>query len=146
MSHYRSILLFPFSCLYPPPSLFCLPSPFLSFPLLPLISPPPPPSPPGGTEAVYSHLDFAAGEGRLMASVGASPDFMLTVWDWERENIVLRSKAFSQDIYRVTFSPENPGQLTTSGTGHIRYASVATSGRGAQEAEQFNVECRSLRP
>lgn len=95
---------------------------------------------------MYSHLDFAPGEGRLMASVGASPDFMLTVWDWERENIVLRSKAFSQDIYRVTFSPENPGQLTTSGTGHIRYASVATSGRGAQEAEQFNVECRSLRP
>ena len=56
-----------------------------------------------------------------MASVGGSPDFMLTVWDWEREKIVLRSKAFSQDIYRVTFSPENPGQLTTSGTGHIRY-------------------------
>ena len=74
----------------------------------------------GGTEAVYSHLDFAPGEGRLMASVGGSPDFMLTVWDWERESIVLRSKAFSQDIYRVTFSPENPGQLTTSGTGHIR--------------------------
>lgn len=78
----------------------------------------------GGTEAVYSHLDFAPGEGQLMASVGGSPDFMLTVWDWERENIVLRSKAFSQDIYRVTFSPENPGQLTTSGTGHIRYAPV----------------------
>lgn len=69
---------------------------------------------------MYSHLDFAPGEGRLMASVGGSPDFMLTVWDWERESIVLRSKAFSQDIYRVTFSPENPGQLTTSGTGHIR--------------------------
>ena len=46
---------------------------------------------------------------------------MLTVWDWMQELIVLRSKAFSQDVFRVTFSPDNEGQLTTSGTGHIRF-------------------------
>ena len=70
---------------------------------------------------MYSHMDFSPGDGKLLASVGGNPDFMLTVWDWEREKTVLRSKAFSQDIYRVTFSPENANQLTTSGTGHIRY-------------------------
>ena len=75
-----------------------------------------------GTEEQYSHMDFSPGDGKLLASVGGSPDFMLTVWDWEREKTVLRSKAFSQEIYRVTFSPENAHQLTTSGTGHIRYA------------------------
>ena len=74
----------------------------------------------GGTEEMYSHMDFSPGDGKLLASIGGNPDYMLTVWDWEREHIVLRSKAFSQDIYRVTFSPENPGHLTTSGTGHIR--------------------------
>ena len=70
--------------------------------------------------AVYSHMDFSPGDGNLLASVGGDPDFMLTVWDWAQETIVLRYKAFSQDIYRVTFSPENAEQLTTSGTGHIR--------------------------
>ena len=64
-------------------------------------------------------MDFSS-DGDLLASVGGHPDFMLTVWDWQKESTVLRSKAFSQDIYRVSFSPENPGQLTTSGTGHIR--------------------------
>ena len=73
-----------------------------------------------GTEEMYSHMDFSPGDGKLLASVGGNPDYMLTVWDWEREKTVLRSKAFSQDIYRVTFSPENAHQLTTSGTGHIR--------------------------
>lgn len=48
---------------------------------------------------------------------------MLTIWDWAKEKVLLRSKAFSQDVYRVTFSPDNPQQLTTSGTGHIRYSS-----------------------
>lgn len=46
---------------------------------------------------------------------------MLTIWDWKEEQTVLRSKAFSQEVFRVTFSTELEGQLTTSGTGHIRY-------------------------
>ena len=70
-------------------------------------------------------MDFEPKEGKLLASVGGNPDYMLTVWDWKKESIVLRSKAFSQDIYRVTFSPEMEGQLTTSGTGHIRFWKMA---------------------
>ena len=75
-----------------------------------------------GTEQAYSDLDFSGinNDGKLLASVGSNPDYMLTVWDWKQEKIVLRCKAFSQEIYRVTFSPDNEGQLTTSGTGHIR--------------------------
>jgi len=60
-------------------------------------------------------------DGKLLASVGGDPDYMLTLWDWKREKIVLRSKAFSQDIFRITFSTELLGQLTTSGVGHIRW-------------------------
>lgn len=73
----------------------------------------------GGTESAYSFVDFNP-SGSLLASVGSYPDFMLTVWDWEQEKTMLRTKAFSQDVFRVTFSPENEGQLTSSGTGHIR--------------------------
>ena len=75
-------------------------------------------------------MDFSPGDGKLLASVGGYPDYMLTVWDWKEEHIVLRSKAFSQDIYRVSFSPELPGQLTTSGTGHIRFWKMATTFTG----------------
>ena len=54
----------------------------------------------GGTETAYANLTFSSGEGLKLASVGGSPDFMLTVWDWKQEAIVLRTKAFSQDIFR----------------------------------------------
>lgn len=59
-------------------------------------------------------------DGELLASVGGDPDYMLTLWDWKQEKTVLRSKAFSQDVFRVSFSTELEGQLTSSGTGHIR--------------------------
>ena len=74
----------------------------------------------GGTEMAYANLDFSP-NGEKLASVGSAPDYMLTVWDWNNENIELRSKAFSQDVYKVAFSPENEGHLCTSGTGHIRF-------------------------
>ncbi|XP_077985504.1 cilia- and flagella-associated protein 44-like isoform X2 [Glandiceps talaboti] len=78
----------------------------------------------GGTENAYTFVDFNP-SGALLASVGSDPDFMLTVWDWAQEHIVLRSKAFSQDVFRVTFSPENEGHMTTSGSGHIRFWKMA---------------------
>ncbi|KAM9277709.1 cilia- and flagella-associated protein 44 [Cariama cristata] len=74
----------------------------------------------GGTEKAYVFGDFN-NAGTLLASVGSSPDYMLTIWDWKQEKIVLRSKAFSQDVYKVTFSADNEEQLTTSGAGHIRF-------------------------
>ncbi|KAF5894355.1 cilia- and flagella-associated protein 44 [Clarias magur] len=78
----------------------------------------------GGTIKAYSCINFNR-DGTLLASVGAGPDYMLTVWDWIREHVVLRFKAFSQDVYRVTFSPDDPGQLTTSGSGHIKFWKMA---------------------
>jgi len=37
-----------------------------------------------GTTYAYSDLTFNA-SGDKLASVGSTPDFMLTVWDWENE-------------------------------------------------------------
>ncbi|XP_040195062.1 cilia- and flagella-associated protein 44 [Rana temporaria] len=78
----------------------------------------------GGTEEAYTFVDFNM-SGTLLASVGSSPDYMLTIWDWKQEKIMLRLKAFSQDVFQVTFSPENEEQLTTCGTGHIRFWKMA---------------------
>ncbi|XP_072902159.1 cilia- and flagella-associated protein 44 isoform X2 [Hemitrygon akajei] len=74
----------------------------------------------GGTERGYAFVDFNP-SGNLLVSVGENPDYMVTIWNWKQEQIVLRSKAFSQDVYRITFSLENEEQLTSSGTGHIKF-------------------------
>uniref|UniRef100_A0A8D0G0V4 Cilia- and flagella-associated protein 44 n=1 Tax=Sphenodon punctatus TaxID=8508 RepID=A0A8D0G0V4_SPHPU len=80
-------------------------------------------------DEAYASADFNR-SGTLLATVGSSPDYMLTVWDWKQEKIVLRSKAFSQDVYKVTFSPENEEQLTTSGAGHIKFWKMALTFTG----------------
>jgi WD40 repeat protein len=73
----------------------------------------------GGAEKGYNDLCFNA-SGTKIASVATDPDYMLTIWSWEESKILLRSKAFSQDVYRVNFA-ENDGVLTTSGMGHIKF-------------------------
>ncbi|XP_067108345.1 LOW QUALITY PROTEIN: cilia- and flagella-associated protein 44 [Osmerus mordax] len=83
----------------------------------------------GGTGQAYSFVDFNR-DGTLLASVGSAPDYMLTLWNWREEQVMLRCKAFSQDVYRVTFSPDNPGQLTTSGSGHIKFWKMASTFTG----------------
>lgn len=82
-----------------------------------------------GTEKAYAFVDFNPG-GNLLASMGSAPDYMLTVWDWMNEKIMLRTKAFSQDVFRVKFAPEQEGQLTSSGTGHIRFWKMANTFTG----------------
>ena len=92
----------------------------------------------GGTEAAYACLAFSQASesgnddavGTKLASVGGAPDYMLTVWDWEAEAIILRLKAFAQDVYAVGFSPDSDGKLITCGTGHIKFWEMATTFTG----------------
>lgn len=72
-----------------------------------------------GTEKAYAYVDFNS-EGTLLASVGSHPDYTITIWNWKEEQPTLRTKAFSQDVFKVTFNPEDDEQLTTSGSGHIK--------------------------
>eukprot|EP00727_Mastigamoeba_balamuthi_P000638 m51a1_g10571 hypothetical protein (1663) ;mRNA; r:46287-52660 len=83
----------------------------------------------GGATRAYCDVCFSP-SGSKMASVAGAPDFTLTVWDWEREAILLKTKAFSQDIYKVTFSPSQEGQLTTAGVGHIMFWRMARTFTG----------------
>uniref|UniRef100_A0A3B3STQ2 Cilia- and flagella-associated protein 44 n=1 Tax=Paramormyrops kingsleyae TaxID=1676925 RepID=A0A3B3STQ2_9TELE len=83
----------------------------------------------GGTAWVYTTLAFDH-EGLLLASVGGAPDYMLTLWAWREERVLLRCKAASQDVYRISFSSDSPAQLTTSGAGHIKFWKMASSFTG----------------
>lgn len=82
-----------------------------------------------GTEQAYSALSFYA-KGDLLASVGNEPDYNLVIWNWRKETIILKAKAFSQEIYRVSFSDNFEGKLITCGMGHIRFWEMATTFTG----------------
>ncbi|KAG7498622.1 cilia-and flagella-associated 44 [Solea senegalensis] len=83
----------------------------------------------GGTAQAFSSVQFNH-DGSVLASVGGAPDYMLTLWNWRREEVVLRCKAISQEVYRVSFSPYNPGLLTSSGSGHIKFWKIASTFTG----------------
>jgi WD40 repeat protein len=83
----------------------------------------------GATERAHSDLSFSA-DGSRLAIVGSAPDFLLSVWDWENERLLLKAKAFAQEVFSVRFSPNDPGRLTTSGTGHIRFWRMASTFTG----------------
>ncbi|KAL0222363.1 hypothetical protein RCL1_002217 [Eukaryota sp. TZLM3-RCL] len=82
-----------------------------------------------GSLQSYTALAFSH-EDTHLASVGGSPDYMLTVWDWNSSSVLLRSKAFSQDVYTVMFSPTDHKILITSGTVHIKFWTMASTFTG----------------
>jgi WD40 repeat protein len=83
----------------------------------------------GGASRAFVHMAFDR-HGHRLASLGAAPDYRLTVWDWRNEAVVLRTKAFSSDIWRVAFSNFAEGSLTTAGQGHIRFWQMANTFTG----------------
>ncbi|KFQ82177.1 WD repeat-containing protein 52, partial [Phaethon lepturus] len=96
-----------------------------------------------GTEEAYVFGDFNDA-GTLLASIGSSPDYMLTIWDWKQEKIMLRSKAFSQDVYKVTFSAGNEEQLTTSGAGHISACKLCHIAKKLNLLTVYTFSCKYL--
>nr|KAF6473606.1 cilia and flagella associated protein 44 [Rousettus aegyptiacus] len=82
-----------------------------------------------GTDLAYAYVDFNY-DGTLLASIGGNPDHTLTIWNWKEEQPILRTKAFSQEVFKVTFNPDNDEQLTTSGSGHIKFWEMALTFTG----------------
>lgn len=82
-----------------------------------------------GSKIAFASLSFDASGSRL-ASVGAAPDYTLTIWDWKDEKVLLRSKAFSQDVFCVRYHPFTSNVLSTCGTGHLKSWAIAHSFTG----------------
>lgn len=82
-----------------------------------------------GTELMFAHCEFS-GSGTMLASLGGAPDYTLTVWDWMKQKVILKAKAFSQEIYKVSFSPYTDDILFTAGSGHIRFWKMAQTFTG----------------
>ncbi|KAH8333140.1 hypothetical protein KR074_006765, partial [Drosophila pseudoananassae] len=77
---------------------------------------------------------FTAGSynktGELFASQAGYPDFIITIWRWEKGEVVLRAKSFQSDILFVHFSEFNPILLCSSGLSHIKFWKMANTFTG----------------
>ncbi|CAG9762758.1 unnamed protein product [Ceutorhynchus assimilis] len=83
----------------------------------------------GGAEKIYTNMDFNP-DGDLLVSQSGEPDFLITIWDWQRHTILLRTKSYVNDVYKVKFSPYVAGQLTTCGLAHIKFWKMASTFTG----------------
>ncbi|CAD7971385.1 unnamed protein product [Amoebophrya sp. A120] len=81
------------------------------------------------SEKGYVGVSFSPHNEDQLASLGAFPDYLLTVWNWKAEKIMLKCKAYGQDIFQVRWG-QFPGQLVTTGVGHIRFWKMATTFSG----------------
>lgn len=81
-----------------------------------------------GTERSFAYIDYSS-DGEQMVSQGGFPDFMLTLWDWKNGAVILRTRSFQNNVYKVLFS-EISGQLTSCGIGHINFWKVCETFTG----------------
>lgn len=82
-----------------------------------------------GTEMRYAHCEFST-SGDKLVSLGGFPDFTITVWDWIAERVILKAKAYSQEVYRASFSPYTDDILFTSGFSHQKFWKMAQTFTG----------------
>lgn len=82
-----------------------------------------------GAERSFMALGFSH-SGSKLASVGYEPDYSLIIWDWKNESIILRAKAFSQEVYSIGFSRYREDLLCTSGMAHIKFWKIAKTFTG----------------
>ena len=82
-----------------------------------------------GTEQRYAHVEYST-SGDKLVSLGGAPDFTITVWDWLAERVILKAKAYSQEVYRASFSPYTDDILFTSGFTHIKFWKMAQTFTG----------------
>ncbi|XP_050529601.1 cilia- and flagella-associated protein 44 isoform X2 [Daktulosphaira vitifoliae] len=74
----------------------------------------------GGTKQQYNWLTYSQ-NGKYLCSQGGEPDNTISIWDWEKSRIILRTKSHSQDVYVCHFSNYISDHLTTAGSGHIKF-------------------------
>ncbi|KAF5282198.1 hypothetical protein FQR65_LT02895 [Abscondita terminalis] len=83
----------------------------------------------GGALKCFSHLNYSP-DGSLLVSQSGEPDFLITIFNWQESVILLRTKSNVHEVFRVMFSPEVPGQLTTCGLSHIKFWKMASTFTG----------------
>ncbi|EER16634.1 wd-repeat protein, putative [Perkinsus marinus ATCC 50983] len=83
-----------------------------------------------GTERGYASVDFSPHDTNQLCTLGCSTDYMLSIWDWQKEKVLLRCKAFGQEVLRCVWGRDLLGTLKVLGVGHIRFWKMAETFTG----------------
>jgi len=81
-----------------------------------------------GSEKGYKCFDLNS-DGTKLASI-SSLDNSLTIWDLGKGTKLLKTKEFGQNVCKVLFSPYDDRSLSTSGSGHICFWTLAQTFTG----------------
>jgi len=65
-----------------------------------------------------------------LCSQAGEPDNTLTIWDWRKSTIVMRTKSHTRDVYVCKFSAFMVDHLVTAGSGHIKFWKMANTFTG----------------
>ncbi|TNJ28320.1 Coiled-coil protein [Giardia muris] len=66
----------------------------------------------------------------LLAIVSCSPDYQLSIYDWQHEKLLLKAPAFTSDVYRVSFCRYTLDALITGGKNHLKLWEMAMTFTG----------------
>mmetsp|Transcript_56075 Transcript_56075/g.128731 ORF Transcript_56075/g.128731 Transcript_56075/m.128731 type:complete len:1947 (-) Transcript_56075:224-6064(-) len=82
-----------------------------------------------GAQKGYACCEFSPHDEWQIATLGLAPGYLLTIWNWKQEGVLLKCKAFGQDVFRVSWG-RYPGFLITTGVSHIRFWKMAKTFTG----------------
>ncbi|CAJ1397957.1 unnamed protein product [Effrenium voratum] len=82
-----------------------------------------------GTTRGYASVAFSPHDKNHLAALGCAPDYLLSVWDWRNERLLLKCKAYGQDVTSIRWG-QFPGMLTSVGVGHMRFWKMALTFTG----------------
>eukprot|EP00102_Acyrthosiphon_pisum_P018896 XP_016656106.1 PREDICTED: cilia- and flagella-associated protein 44-like [Acyrthosiphon pisum] len=83
----------------------------------------------GSAEQQNNWLSYSQ-NGEYLCSQAGEPDNTLTIWDWKKSKIILRTKSHNQDVYVCRFSNFIPDHLVTAGSGHLKFWKMAKTFTG----------------
>lgn len=76
------------------------------------------------------HLFYFSQDGSYLCSQGGEPDNTLTIWDWKKSKVILRTRSFTHDVYVCRFSDFLQNHLVTAGLEHIQFWKIANTFTG----------------
>lgn len=79
---------------------------------------------------IYFFFFFFSHTGKYLCSQGGIPDNSLTVWDWRKSKIVLKTRAHTKEVKMCSFSNYKTHHIVTSSLKFIKFWKISKTFTG----------------
>lgn len=89
--------------------------------------------PPEATAVEFTSLAFS-GDGKLLLTQAAGPEWLLTLWQWDKAKPVVSTKSSpdpNRPVYKVSFHPTDPSIICATGDGICKVRGTGMRGAGS---------------